>query len=157
MRRRYFDLCVTASSRTMLTFENNVSCSSRDCSTIACCRLYVDVNTLASKRSELLGNADILRMRRVIHKTSTCVCLRIPVAAITQKRKNASVDLWPALDTVCQAAKQHEAVQMQVCTSFQRHLLPCVSSKRPSSTCNTTTCHLLSMTYFTSLSSDDLS
>ena len=30
MRRRYFDLCVTASSRTMLTFENNVSCSSRD-------------------------------------------------------------------------------------------------------------------------------
>ena len=25
----------------------------------------VDVNTLASKRSELLGNADILRMRRV--------------------------------------------------------------------------------------------
>ena len=35
MRRRYFDLCVTASSRTMLTFENNVSCSSRDCSTKA--------------------------------------------------------------------------------------------------------------------------
>ena len=35
MRRRYFDLCVTASSRTMLTFENNVSCSSRDCSTLA--------------------------------------------------------------------------------------------------------------------------
>ena len=34
MRRRYFDLCVTASSRTMLTFKNNVSCSSRDCSTI---------------------------------------------------------------------------------------------------------------------------
>ena len=56
----------------------------------------VDVNTLASKRSELLGNADILRMRRVIHNNSTCVCLRIPVAAITQKRKNASVDLWPA-------------------------------------------------------------
>ena len=101
MRRRYFDLCVTAASRTMLTFENNVSCSSRDCSTIACCRLYVDVNTLASKRSELLGNADIFRMRRVIHKTSTCVCLRIPVAAITQKRKNASVDLWPALLSTC--------------------------------------------------------
>ena len=57
----------------------------------------VDVNTLPSKRSELLGNADILRMRRVIHNDSTCVCLRIPVAAITQKRNNASVDLWPAL------------------------------------------------------------
>ena len=39
MRRRYFDLCVTASSRTILTSENNVSCSSRDCSTIAFCRL----------------------------------------------------------------------------------------------------------------------
>ena len=57
----------------------------------------VDVNTLASKCSEMLGNADILRMRRVIHNDSTCVCLRIPVAAITQKRKDASVDLWPAL------------------------------------------------------------
>ena len=31
-------LCLTASSRTMLTFENNVSCSSRDCSTLAFCR-----------------------------------------------------------------------------------------------------------------------
>ena len=38
LRRRYVDLCVTASSRTMLTLENNVSCSSRDCSTIAFCR-----------------------------------------------------------------------------------------------------------------------
>ena len=38
MRRRYFDLCVPASSRTMLTFENKVSCSIRDCSTIAFCR-----------------------------------------------------------------------------------------------------------------------
>ena len=58
----------------------------------------MDVNTLASKRFELIGNADILRMRHVIHNNSTCVCLRIPVAAITQKRKNASVDLWPALE-----------------------------------------------------------
>ena len=35
MRRRYFDLCVSASSRTMLVFENNVSCSSSACSTLA--------------------------------------------------------------------------------------------------------------------------
>ena len=67
----------------------------------------VDVNTLASKRSELLGNADILRMRRVIHNNSTCVCLRIPVAAITQKRKNASVDLWPALDNAIHTHNGH--------------------------------------------------
>ena len=51
----------------------------------------MDVNTLASKRSELIGNADILRMRRVIHNDSTYVCLRIPVAAITQKRKRRPV------------------------------------------------------------------
>ena len=55
----------------------------------------VDVNTLASKRSELIGNAEVLLMRHVIHNNSTCVCLRFPVAAITQKRKNASFDLWP--------------------------------------------------------------
>ena len=76
MRRHYFDMCVTASSRTMLTFENNVSCSSRDCSTTGVLRFVagnVYVNRLASKRSELLGNADILRMRRVIHNNSTCV------------------------------------------------------------------------------------
>ena len=56
----------------------------------------VDVNTLASKCSELLGNTEILRMRRIIHK-STCVCLHLPVATITQKRRDASFDLWPAL------------------------------------------------------------
>ena len=38
MRRRYFDLCVTASSRAMLTFENKISCSSSACSTLAFCR-----------------------------------------------------------------------------------------------------------------------
>ena len=30
-RRRKFDLCVSTSSRTMLAFENNVSCSSNAC------------------------------------------------------------------------------------------------------------------------------
>ena len=64
MRRRYFDLCVTASSRAMLTFENNVSCSSRIVLLLRFIAGNVDVNTLASKRFELLGNADILRMRR---------------------------------------------------------------------------------------------
>ena len=47
----------------------------------------MDVNTLASKCSELIGNAEIVRIRRVVHNHSTCVCLRLPVAAITQKRK----------------------------------------------------------------------
>ena len=60
----------------------------------------VEVNTLASKRSELNGNAAIVRKHRVIHKKSTCVCLRLPVAAITQKRRYASFDLWPALAVI---------------------------------------------------------
>ena len=36
--RREFDLCVSTSSRTMLAFGNNVSCSSSACSTLAFCR-----------------------------------------------------------------------------------------------------------------------
>ena len=53
------------------------------------------VNTLASKRSELIGNAEIVQKRRIIHDKLTCVCLRLPVAAIMQKRRDASFDLWP--------------------------------------------------------------
>ena len=37
-RRRKFDLCVSTSSRTMLAFGNNVSCSISACSTLASCR-----------------------------------------------------------------------------------------------------------------------
>ena len=33
----------------------------------------MDVNTLASKRSQLIGNTAIVRKRRVIHRKSTCV------------------------------------------------------------------------------------
>ena len=60
----------------------------------------VGVNTLASKRSQLIGNAAIVRKRCVIHKKSTCVCLRLSVAAFTRKRMDARFDLWPALDAV---------------------------------------------------------
>ena len=58
----------------------------------------MDVNTLASKRSQLIGTAAIVRKRGVIHKKSTCVCWRLSVAAFTQKRRDASFDLWPPLD-----------------------------------------------------------
>ena len=50
----------------------------------------MDVNTQASKRSQLIGNTAIVRKHRVIHKKSTCVCLRLSVAA--------RFDLWPALE-----------------------------------------------------------
>ena len=50
-----------------------------------------------SKRSQLIGNTAIVRKRRVIHKKSTCVCLRLSVAAFTRKRRDARFDLWPAL------------------------------------------------------------
>ena len=57
----------------------------------------MDVNTLASKRPELIGNTAIVRIPRVIHNKSTCVCLRLSVAAFTRKRKDARFDLWPDL------------------------------------------------------------
>ena len=60
----------------------------------------MDVNTPASKRSQLIGNTAIVRKRCVIHKKSTCVCLRLSVAAFTRKRRDASFDLWPALDVL---------------------------------------------------------
>ena len=56
----------------------------------------VGVNTPASKRSQLIGNTAIVRKRRVIHRKSTCVCLRLSVAAFTLKRRDARFDLWPA-------------------------------------------------------------
>ena len=84
----------------------------------------IDVNTLASKRSEFIGNAEILRMRRVIHDKSTCVCLRIPVAAITQKRRDASVDLWPALVVIL--VKFHKKFHMQEQYSHSNSTLWCI-------------------------------
>ena len=57
----------------------------------------MDVNTAASKRSQLIGNTAIVRKRCVIHKKSTCVCLRLSVAAFTRKRRDARFDLWPTL------------------------------------------------------------
>ena len=60
----------------------------------------VGVNTPASKRSQLIGNTAIVRKRCVIHKNSTCVCLRHSVTAFTRKRRDARFDLWPALDAL---------------------------------------------------------
>ena len=60
----------------------------------------MDVNTLASKRSQLIGNTAIVRKRCAIHKKSTCVCLRLSVAAFTRKRRDARFDLWPALKSM---------------------------------------------------------
>ena len=42
-------------------------------------------------------NAAFVRKCRVIHKKSTCVCLRLSVAAFTRKHREARFDLWPAL------------------------------------------------------------
>ena len=92
------DLCVSTFSRTMLAFGNNVSFSSSACSTLAFVAGNMDVNTPASKRSQLIGNTAIVRKRCVIHKKSTCVCLRLSVAAFTRKRRDARFDLWPALE-----------------------------------------------------------
>ena len=60
----------------------------------------VDVNTFASKRSELIGNSASVRKRRVIHIKPIRVSMRPPVAAriinyIKQERKG---DMWLALE-----------------------------------------------------------
>ena len=86
MQRRKVDLCVSASSRTMLALVLLLHPISGN----------MAVNTLASKRSVLIGNAAIVRKRRVIHNKSTCVCLRLPVAVIYADTLECKVDLWPA-------------------------------------------------------------
>ena len=70
----------------------------------------MDVNTPASKRSQLIGNTAIVRKSCVIHKKSTCVCLRLSVAAFTRKRRDARFDLWPALNII-----QAKLLQLIVC------------------------------------------
>ena len=98
MWRRYFDLCLREQC-----LRSKIMSVARVAHVLLLRPIFciMDVNTLASKRSELIGNAEIVRMHRVIHNNSTCVCMRLPVAAITQKRKNASFDLWPALGDLC--------------------------------------------------------
>ena len=97
MRRHYFDLCVCLRHREQC-LRSKITSVARVAHVLLLRPISgnMDVTTLASKRSELIGNAEIVRMRCVIHNNSTCVCLRLPVAAITQKRKDASFDLWPA-------------------------------------------------------------
>ena len=56
----------------------------------------MDVNTLASKRSELIGNAAIVRKCRVIHKKSTCVCLwQVVSSSCSDLRGNAGTQGRP--------------------------------------------------------------
>ena len=95
-RRRKIDLCVSTSSRTML--RSKITSVSRVANVLLlrCVAGNMDVNTRASKRSQLIGNTAIVRKRCVIHKKSTCVCLRLSVAAFTRKRRDARFDLWPA-------------------------------------------------------------
>ena len=58
----------------------------------------MDVNTPASKRSQFIGNTAIVRKRFVIHKKSTCVCLRLSVYLPRLRgNRDARFDLWPAL------------------------------------------------------------
>ena len=59
----------------------------------------MDVNTLASKRSELIGKAASVQKLSVIHKKLTCVCLRLSDAAIYAETQERKVDLWPAFKT----------------------------------------------------------
>ena len=105
-QRRKFDGCLSTFLRTMFAFGNNVSCwSSAHVLLLRFVVVNMDVNTPASKRSQLIGNIAIVRKRCVIHKKSTCVCLRFSVAAFTRKRMDARFDLWLALDEESVAGK----------------------------------------------------
>ena len=83
----------------------------------------MDVNTPASKRSQLIGNTAIVRKRCVIHTNSTCVCWRLSVATFTQKRKDASFDLWPPFFCVDYAAlSNNRCVSDQLGTFGRRRI-----------------------------------
>ena len=127
MRRRYFDLCVSTSSETMLMFEKTPVAQSSACSTIAsscrcigyfrkpfCSRVvidYCDVMTLVSPFA-WFGQIhrrpvyDCVQERRVARKHSDCSnAPRNPqqfdlcVLASSSCRDYARIDLWPALGT----------------------------------------------------------
>ena len=97
-RRRKFDLCVCLRLREQC-LRSEITSVSRVAHVLLLRFVAgnMDVNTLASKRSQLIGNTAIVRKRCVIHKKSTCVCLRLSVVAFTRKRRDARFDLWPAL------------------------------------------------------------
>ena len=90
----------------------------------------MDVNTPASKRSQLIGNTAIVRKRCVIHTNSTCVCWRLSVPRLRRnartqastcgrlyRRQNARVDhsllekltLFPNASIVLEDADTHRS------------------------------------------------
>ena len=97
-RRRKFDMCVCLRLREQC-LRSEITPVARVAHVLLLRFVAgnVGMNTLASKRSQLIGNAAIIRKRCVIHKKPTCVCLRLSVAAFTRKRMDARFDLWPAL------------------------------------------------------------
>ena len=93
-RRRKFDLCVSRGLRLREQCLRSEITSVARVAHVLFLRFVagnVGVNTPASKRSQLIGNTAIVRKRCVglIHKKSTCVCLRLSVAAFTRKRRDA--------------------------------------------------------------------
>ena len=98
MRRRKFDLCVPIRLREQC-LRSKITSVARVAHVLLLCFVAgnMDVNTPASKGSELIGNAAIVRTskRRVglIHKKLTCVCLRLPVAARNAETQERNVDL----------------------------------------------------------------
>ena len=98
-RWRYFDLCVCLRLREQC-LRLKITSVARVAHVLLLRSIAgnMDVKTLASKHSELIGNAAIVWKRSIIHKKSTCVCLRLPVAAIYAETQERKVDLWPALE-----------------------------------------------------------
>ena len=79
--RPKFDLCVSTSSTRKQCLRSEITSVVRVAHVLLLRFVAdnMDVNTPASKRSQFIGNTAIVRKRCVIHKKSTCVCLRLSV------------------------------------------------------------------------------
>ena len=89
-RRRKFDLCVSTSSRTMLAFEKKSVARIAHVLLLRFVAGNMDVNTLASKRSEVIRkHSDCSRAPNNPQKVDLCVLASFScrVYAVTQGRK----------------------------------------------------------------------
>ena len=93
-QRHKDDLCVPVSSEKLLAFEKNASCpESRMFYSCVQSPVTVEVNTLASKCAELIGNAaGCLKAQRTPQKGDLCVL----ASSSCSEAQECNGDLWPA-------------------------------------------------------------
>ena len=85
----------------------------------------MEVNTLASKRAEMIGNAASCSpaQRSLIHKNATCACLRLPVAASCSDSQERKGDLWPETDIMMPNGYGNRSSAVVQSASFMTRLI----------------------------------